>query len=97
MDEFIGEDIEVEQSPSSPQPVRFTWRGEVHEVVEVLRQRVDVTFGDLPPRSRKWFTRRHRRCYVVKDGRGDVYEMYLDYSNRKKVTWHLVRRISAGG
>ncbi len=95
MSRHIGLPVRV-QTDEGGQPVRFTWRGERHEVVEVVRQRVDATFGDLPPRSRKWFTRRHRRCYVVKDDRGDVYEMYLDYSNRKEVTWRLVRKIVDG-
>jgi hypothetical protein len=52
MQEFLGEQIEVEQSKTSPRPVRFKWRGKAHEVVEVLRVRVDTGFGGLPPRSR---------------------------------------------
>jgi len=93
MDEFISEAIEVEQAPTSPRPVRFTWRGQVHDVAEILGHRVDIGFGDLPPRSRRWYTRRHRRYYLVKDARGDVFEMYLDYSNRSRKTWWLVKRI----
>jgi hypothetical protein len=92
MEELIAEQIEVEQSATSPRPVRFTWCGKVHDIVEVLQVRVDTGFGGLPPRSRKWFTRRHRRYYVVKDSQGDVFEMYLDYSNRKKLTWWLTKR-----
>ena len=92
MEELVAERIEVEQAQTSPRPVRFTWRGKVHDIVEVLQVRVDTGFGGLPPRSRKWFTRRHRRYYVVKDSQGDVFEMYLDYSNRKKLTWWLTKR-----
>jgi hypothetical protein len=92
MQEFLGEQIEVEQSKTSPRPVRFKWRGKAHEVVEVLRVRVDTGFGGLPPRSRKWYTRRHRRYYVVKDSAGDTFEIYLDYANRKKQTWWLVKK-----
>ncbi len=91
-EEFIGERIEVEQAPASPRPVRFTWRGRVYEVCEVLSERVDVGFGRLPPRSRKWFTRRHRRGYIVRDGAGDLFEMYLDYADRRRRSWWLVRR-----
>jgi hypothetical protein len=93
MEEFFGEQIEVEKGETSPRPWRFTWRGEVHDVVEVLDERVDAGFGALPRRSRKWYTRRHRRYYVVKDAKGGVFEIYLDYSNRQKQSWWLVRRL----
>ncbi len=91
-EEFIGERIEVEQAPASPRPVRFTWRGRVHEVREVLNERVDTGFGHLPPSSRRWYTRRHRRGYVVRDGADDLFEMYLDYADRSRRSWWLVRR-----
>ena len=92
MEEFISESIEVEQAETSPRPVRFTWRGEVHDVVEVLHERVDIGYGGLPPRSRKWYTRRHRRYYIVKDAQGNVFKIYLDYANRNKPTWWLVEK-----
>jgi hypothetical protein len=92
MEEFVGEQIEVERSEESPRPVRFNWRGAVHEVVEVLQDRVDTGFGGLPRGSRKWYTRRHRRYYVVRDSQGDLFEMYLDYANRNNPTWWLVKR-----
>ena len=91
-EELVAEKIDVEQSATSPRPVRFTWRGKVHGIVEVLQVRVDTGFGGLPPRSRKWYTRRHRRYYVVKDSQGDAFEIYLDYSNRKKLSWWLARK-----
>jgi hypothetical protein len=97
MEEFFGEQIEVEKEKASPRPRRFTWRGEVHEVVEVLNECVDAGFGGLPRRSRKWYTRRHRRYYVVRDFKGDVFEIYLDYSNRQKLSWWLVRRFDRKG
>jgi hypothetical protein len=97
MEEFIGERIEVEKAETSPRPVRFTWRGAVHDIAEVLDERVDIGYGELPPRSQKWRTRRHRRYYVVKDSQGDVFEMYLDYSNRKKPTWWLVEKRAGRG
>ena len=92
MGEFFVERIEVEQAETSPRPVRFEWRGEVHDVVDVLQVWVDTGFGGLPPRIRKWYTRRHRRHYVVRDSEGDVFEIYLDYSNRRKRTWWLAKR-----
>jgi len=90
--EFIGEQIEVEQAPRSPRPVRFVFEDEVHEVAEVLAERVDTGYGDLPAGSRRWYTRRHRRYFVVKDSRGSVFEMYLDYSNRARARWFLTRK-----
>jgi hypothetical protein len=92
MDEFVDERIEVEQAATSPRPVRFTWRGVVHEVAEVLHEWVDTGYGGLPPQSRKWYTRRHRRYYVVKNTQGGVFEIYLDYANRRKRTWWLVEK-----
>jgi hypothetical protein len=92
MDELIGEEIEVRQSPTRPRPVRFVWRGRVHEVAEVLSVRVDTGFGQLPAGSRRWYTRRHRRYYTVRDAAGEVFQMYLDYSNRARKVWWLVKR-----
>ena len=92
MEEFFGAQIEVEKEETSPRPLRFKWRGEVHDVVEVLHEGVDIGFGGLPRRSRKWYTRRHRRYYVVRDSKGDVFEIYLDYSDRRRLSWWLVRR-----
>jgi len=92
MEEFVGERIEVEKVETSPRPVRFKWRGAVYDVVAVLDERVDTGYGGLPPRSQKWFTRRHRRYYVVRDSQGDVFKIYLDYANRKKPTWWLAEK-----
>ena len=97
MEEFFGEQIEVEKEEASPRPVSFTWHGEVHDVVEVLNERLDTGFGVLPRRSRKWYTRRHRRYYIVKDAQGDVFEIYLDYSSRRKQSWWLTRRFDRKG
>ncbi len=93
MGEFISEQIEVEKAETSPRPVRFCWRGEQHDVVEVLSERVDIGFGSLPARSRKWYNRRHRRYYVLRDAEGHVFEIYLDYANRRKPTWWLAERL----
>jgi hypothetical protein len=92
MEKFIAERIEVEKAQTSPRPVRFKWKGVVHDIVEVLQERIDTGYGDLPPGSQKWYTRRHRRYYTVRDSQGDVYQLYLDYANRKKPTWWLVEK-----
>ena len=51
MEEFVGESIEVEKDKTSPRPVRFKWRGAVHDIVEVLDECVDTGYGGLPPCS----------------------------------------------
>ncbi len=93
MDEFISEPIDVERASDGPAPARFMWRGQNHEVSQVIRSYVDIGYGDHPPMSRRWYTRRHRRYYTVKDASGAVYQMYLDYSNKSKPTWWLVKRL----
>ena len=93
MGELIGERIEVEKAETSPRPLRFCWRGEHHEVVKVLGEWVDIGFGELPARSRKCYNRRHRRYYVVRDAQGCVFEIYLDYGNRRKPSWWLAQRL----
>jgi hypothetical protein len=92
-DSFIGEEVQVEQAPGSPRPVRFVWRDDSHEVTEVLLVRVDTGFGGLPARSRRWYTRRHRRYYGVKDASGAIFEMYLDYADKSHRRWFLTRRL----
>jgi len=94
MEKFFGEQIEVTKEETSPRPLYFQWRGEIHDVVKVLRERVDTGYGGLPPRSRKWYTRRHRRYFVVKDAKGDVFEIYLDYSDRSRQSWWLVAQFN---
>jgi len=96
MDKFIGEKIDVEQAADAPRPVRFTWRGETHEITDVLSERVDTGFGALGRCSRRWSTRRHRRYFVVRDTAGDCFEMYLDYADRRRYTRFLVKRLDAG-
>ena len=91
MQEFLVERIEVEKDDKYPRPISFKWRGKVHTVAEVLKEWVDTGFGTAPPRSRRWYTRRHRRYYVVQDSSGDVFEMYLDYANRGNQTWWLTK------
>jgi hypothetical protein len=96
MDELIAEAVEVEHAADSPRPLRFRWRNEVHEVVEIDREWVDTGYGSLPRRSRRWFNRRHRRCFVVRDAKGERFMLYLDYSDRSRPTWFLASRIAGG-
>lgn len=91
---FLGERIEVDKDAKSPQPVSFTWRGETHHVAEVLQEWVDTGFGTAPERSRKWYNRRHRRHFVIRDIAGAVFEIYLDYADKRQHTWWLVRKLA---
>jgi hypothetical protein len=94
--EFIGERLDVEQEAAAPAPRCFTWRGQVHQVAAVLHQWVDAGFGPgHPGRSRRWYTRRHRRYFVVRDDAGDLFELYLDYADRSHRSWWLVRHTPA--
>ena len=92
MESFLAEEITVETAEMSPRPVCFKWRGETYRVMEVVHERVDTGFGKLPAHSRKWYTRRHRRYYIVRDSEGTLFEIYLDYANRKKQSWWLLRK-----
>jgi len=92
MGELVSERIEVERDARLPRPVSFTWRGETHVVAEILEEWVDTGYGHVPPRSRKWFTRRHRRYFVVRTSAGDTFEMYFDYADKRHHTWWLVAR-----
>lgn len=94
MVELIQEQIHVETAEQAPRPLRFTWRGETHEITHILAEHVDIGFGTLPlgSRSRTWFNRRHRRYFTVQDSSGDIFEIYLDYANRSNPTWWLAKR-----
>lgn len=93
MEGYVGEAIEVEQLPDSPGPIRFHWRGETYEVKAILREWVDISHGEAPERSRKWYTRRHRRYYEVQDEKGDRFILYLDYTKRSR-RWFMDRKIT---
>ena len=93
MTRFLGEKIEVEKGEISPYPVSFKWRDQVYTVAEVLQEWVDISFGQAPPRSCKWYNRRHRRHFIVKTTSGDVYQMYYDYADKRGHTWWLVEKV----
>ena len=95
MDEFLGREIEVEQAAASPRPVRFVLAGQVHAVAQVLREYVDISHGGVGPRSRKWYNRRHRRHFVVRDSAGAVFDIYLDYANRAHKSWWVLKKLAA--
>jgi hypothetical protein len=97
MVELLSEKIEVERDPAYPRPLSFKWRGEAYAVAEVLREWVDTGFGSVAPeRSRKWYNRHHRRYFHVRCSSGDVFEMYMDYADKRTHTWWLTRKLEQG-
>jgi len=86
--EFLHEPIEVEFAKKPGPPTAFVWRGERHEVAEVLRGWADHGFGPMKYPG-KWWQRRHRNCYRVRTTHGIVVEFYLD---RGRSAWVLTRR-----
>jgi hypothetical protein len=94
MTRFIGEKIEVRKAETSPRPTSFTWRDRDYAVAEVVREWVDTGYGSMPPASRTWYNRRHRRYYVVRTPEGELFKLYFDYADRKHPTWWLVEEES---
>ena len=92
--QFVGEKIEVEHDGRSPRPVSFRIDGDRHDVAEVVHEWVDTGYGTLPPHSRTWYNRRHRRYYMVRDTVGELFTMYFDYADRRRPSWWLVSRTS---
>jgi Family of unknown function (DUF6504) len=76
MHRFIDETVEVERAGDLPEPVRFRWRGESFEILEVQQRWSDWHFGAGSYRK-SWRNRRHRNYYRVRTAEG-VYELYLD-------------------
>lgn len=74
-------------------PVAFTWKGQEHEVAEILHQWFDWGFGAGTPR-RTWRTRRHRTYYRVRSSDGHTYELYADRgTGSQRPTWYLYQRL----
>ncbi len=92
MVEFVSERIQVERSEGSPTPVSFVWRGETYFVTALLREWVDVGYGRLPPRSRTWYNRHHRRYYVVLTSSGDTFKLCFDYADKRDRSWWLISK-----
>ncbi len=89
--EFIHEEIEVEFARRPGPPVSFAWRGERHEIAEVLRSWPDYGFGPLKYASR-WWQRRHRNYFRARTGDGRLVEFYLDRGSGRWVLYRRARR-----
>jgi hypothetical protein len=93
---FVGQAITVETAANAPTPLALTWRGQRYVIARVLDEWVDTGYGPgHPARSRRWYTRHHRRHFTVQTAAGDVFEMYLDYADRSHRVWWLSRHTPA--
>ncbi len=89
--QLISEEIGVERQGLTP--VAFTWRGERHEIAEVLRMWFDVKFGPTASRIRKgWWERRHRTYYRVRTSGGERFDLYWDRGSIGR-RWFVYRRL----
>ncbi len=88
--EFIDETIEVKFEKRPGPPVSYTWREEEIGVTEVLRAWTDHGFGPMK-RGGRWWQRRHRDYFRVRDENGALVEFYRDRGAVKE-HWVLYRR-----
>lgn len=82
MSALISEPVVVEESASGI-PLLFTWRGQRHEVAEVLSDLREVDY------QRDWKLRRHRRRVTVRTTTGRFFDLYVE----RQGTWVLYREL----
>lgn len=91
---LISEKIRIETSAPTAglkEPVAFTWRGHRYAIVRLVKAWVDAGFG-AGEATRTWYNRRHRNYYRVEADDGEMYELYLDRSGKRR-DWYLARRL----
>ena len=93
---FFGQVIEVERDDESRAPVAFAFKGERHEVAEVLTYWQDHGFPN-DGRKHRWIQRRHRNYYRVRTAEGRVFEIYFDrgvnVENPKYLRWYVTKEL----
>ncbi len=92
--DLLSEPIEVELRDEPGvlvRPCAFTWRGRRYGIVRLLEVWTDAGFADPGGRRKHWWERRHRNYYRVETEEGDVWDLYLDRSGRRR-RWFLSRR-----
>lgn len=101
--DFVGREVEVTLSEDeAPVPVAFRLGSRQYKVVEQIATWQEGAFAGLRP-GRDWRQQQERRYYRVRTEEGEVYELYADWSPRRRqrkggahtVRWYLHRRISA--
>lgn len=74
---FIGEETDVLETAEGGQPIRFSFRGGEHRVVEIMSQWQDYGFSPAA-NKRDWRNRRHRNYYEVRTDQGAHLLLYFD-------------------
>jgi len=82
MSRWVSEPITVEESDRGA-PLRFTWRGRVYPVVEVLSDVREVDY------QRDWKLRRHRRRLTVRTADDRYFDLYVE----RPGVWVLYREL----
>ena len=86
MDEFIGEEVQVE-SEGEGDLGAFIWRGERFPVVKVLWRGKQLDF------SRRWWQRRHMDKLVVRTAAGEEFELRR-VKEKKGYVWRVYKRVT---
>ncbi len=94
VEEFIDEPIQVEYDKKEFAPKAFVWRGQRHEVVQVVSQWQEWGTPKYEKHKRTWWQRRHRNYYVVLTDKGETLEIYLDRAGGKR-DWVLLKKKSS--
>ncbi len=93
-DEFICEQIAVEEGSGVEGPLRFVWRGETYRTSDV--ERVWQDHGQPSGAKRpNWRTRRHRNYFEVRTTTAERFRIYLDRGTKASAphVWVLERRL----
>lgn len=88
MTKFIDEKIEVRYDKKKCIPISFTWKEKEYIIKEIIRMCQDWGFPSSAPSRKNWRMRRHRNYYLVRTESDEIYEIYLDRSEKKR-TWIL--------
>ena len=101
--DFVGREVDVTLSEGeAPMPLAFRLGSHEYKVAEQIASWQEGGFAGLR-RGRDWRQQQERRYYRVRTEEGEVYELYADWSPRRRqrkggeptVRWYLHRRIGA--
>lgn len=101
--DFVGREVEVTLSEDeAPVPLAFRLGSQEYKVAEHIASWQGGAFAG-PRRGRDWRQQQERRYYRVRTEEGEVYELYAEWSPRRRrrregsggTRWYLHRRISA--
>jgi hypothetical protein len=101
--DFVGREVEVTLSEEkTPVPLAFRLGSREFKIAEQIASWQEGGFAG-PRRGRDWRQQQERRYYRVRTEEGEVYELYADWSPRRRqrkggeqtVRWYLHRHISA--